>query len=78
MNFSAALHGTLKEMKKSNTVGISVQTCSDIFDSNVPPAYVFWLYRLKAGEMLPRGKFFRKGKPIIKVMAVVQDTASEK
>ncbi|MEK8709169.1 hypothetical protein P2S06_21410 [Escherichia coli] len=41
-------------------------------------AYVFWLYRLKAGETLPRGRFFRKRKPIINVMAVVHDTAFEK
>lgn len=47
MTLSAALQGTFKEMRKDNTVGITVQTCSDIFDSNVPPAYVFWLYRLK-------------------------------
>ncbi len=60
MTLSAALQGTFKEMRKDNTVGITVQTCSDIFDSNVPPAYVFWLYRLKAGETLPRGRFFRK------------------
>lgn len=77
MTLPAALHGTFKEMRKNNTVAISVQTCSDIFDSNVPPAYVFWLYRLKAGDALPRGRFFRKRKPIINVMAVVNDTASE-
>jgi len=35
MTLSVALHGTFKEMRKDNTVGISVQTCSDIFDSNV-------------------------------------------
>ncbi|EPB5447831.1 hypothetical protein, partial [Salmonella enterica] len=78
MTLSAALQGTFKEMRKDNTVGITVQTCSDIFDSNVPPAYVFWLYRLKAGETLPRGRFFRKRKPIINVMAVVHDAAFEK
>lgn len=27
------------------------------------PAYKEWLYRLKAGERLPRGRFFRKKKP---------------
>ncbi|WP_165503399.1 hypothetical protein [Klebsiella pneumoniae] len=38
----------------------------------------FWLYRLKAGETLPRGRFFRKRKPIINVMAVVHDASFEK
>ncbi len=31
MTLSAALQGTFKEMRKDNTVGITVQTCSDIF-----------------------------------------------
>ncbi|BDO05967.1 hypothetical protein [Klebsiella quasipneumoniae] len=78
MTLSAALQGTFKEMRKDNTVGISVQTCSDIFDSNVPPAYVFWLYPARKGETLPRGRFFRKRKPIINVMAKIKALASEK
>jgi hypothetical protein len=77
MTLSAALQGTFKEMRKDNTVGITVQTCSDIFDSNVPPAYVFWLYRLKGRNFAAR-KVLQKRKPIINVMAVVHDTAFEK
>lgn len=60
MTLSAALQGTFKEMRKDNTVGITVQTCSDIFDSNVPPAYVFWLYRLKAEKLAARKALQKK------------------
>ncbi|MCE1264980.1 hypothetical protein [Enterobacter kobei] len=60
MTLSAALQGTFKEMRKDNTVGITVQTCSDIFDSNVPPAYVFRLYRLKSGRNFAARKVLQK------------------
>ncbi|MFP1497932.1 hypothetical protein ACLB1Q_34190 [Escherichia coli] len=74
MTLSAALQGTFKEMRKDNTVGITVQTCSDIFDSNVPPAYVFWFVSSQSGRnFAARKSYFRKRKPIINVMAVVHD-----
>lgn len=64
MQNMSLMEQTLRKMRKYGSQPIQVTLSLEAFGRCKPrPAFLDWIYRLKKGERLPRGRYFAGKKP---------------